>query len=141
MSRARLFLADTAAMLAFFTLLGVLNERLVAGMAWDEVLRARLVGAAAMVLTARPYGLWRDAVLPRLAGRAPGRIRLLLADTATLLAFQVPLYAAILLAGGAEGPEVLRGAAGASVVMLAAGRPYGIWLDLVRRWVGAQAAP
>jgi hypothetical protein len=141
MSRARPFLADTAAMLTFFTLLGVLNERLVAGMAWDEVLRARLIGAAAMVPTARPYGLWRDAALPRLAGREPGRLRLLLADTATLLSFQLPLYAAILLAGGAEAQEVLRGVAGASVVMTASGRPYGLWLDVVRRWAGVRAGP
>lgn len=139
MSRAPLLVADTLAMLSFFTIAGALNERLVAGMAWDEVARSRLIGAAAMLATARPYGIWRDAALRRLAPPEAGRLRLALADTAALLAFQVPVYALIIWLGGAEAGEVLRGSAGAAVVMLASGRPYGLWLDAVRRWVGARS--
>ena len=56
----RAFVADTLALVVFFTLLGALNERYVAGMAWEEVARSRSIGAPLMVLTARPYGLWRD---------------------------------------------------------------------------------
>ena len=55
----RAFLADTPALLAFFTLADLLNERFVAGMDWGDVLAARAIGAPLMVLTARPYGLWR----------------------------------------------------------------------------------
>ena len=130
----RSFLPDTLALLVFFTITGVLNERFVAGMSWGEVATARAIGAPLMVLTARPYGLWRDWVLGRFAGAHRGSR--LLWDTAALVSFQVPIYAAILVAGGAEGREVVQGCLGAAAIMVAAGRLYGMWLDLVRSWFG-----
>ncbi|TNC47697.1 L-alanine exporter AlaE [Rubellimicrobium rubrum] len=130
----RSFLADTLALLVFFTSTGVLNERFVAGMDWDEVARSRGIGAALMVLTARPYGLWRGWVLGRFAGE--GRRSQLVWDTIALVSFQVPIYAAILVAGGAEGAEVVQGCLGVTVIMLVSGRPYGLWLDWVRSCFG-----
>lgn len=138
MPRWRSPLADTLALVSFFTLTGTLNERYIAGMAWDAVAVARLIGAPLMVLTARPYGLWRDAVM-RWAGR-PAGWRATLWDSVALLVFQVPIYAAIIALGGAGGAELLRGLAGACVMFLVLGRPYGIWLDLVRRWFGLAPA-
>ena len=130
----RAFFADTLALLAFFTVTGVLNERFVAGMSWGDVLAARAIGAPLMVLTARPYGLWRDWLVERLAGDTRrGRT---LTDAAALMIFQVPLYALVIWLGGAEGRQVARGCLGAAVLMLALGRPYGLWLDLVRSWFG-----
>ncbi len=130
----RPFLADTLAMLTFFTVTGVLNERFLAGMDWSEVGRARAIGAALMVPTARPYGLWRDWLMGRFAG--PGTLSRSAWDSVALLSFQVPLYALILWAGGAEGDEVLRGCLGVAGIMLLSGRPYGLWLDLMRGWFG-----
>jgi L-alanine exporter len=118
----------------FFTITGVLNERFVAGMDWSEVAKARGIGAPLMVLTARPYSLWRGWVLPKLARES--RSSQLLWDTVSLVSFQVPLYAAILVAGGAEYDEVAQGCVGVTVIMLVAGRPYGLWLDQVRSWFG-----
>lgn len=103
-------------------------------MDWGEVAAARSVGAPLMVLTARPYGLWRDWLLGRFAGA--GRLGRLAWDTAALMSFQVPLYAAILWAGGAEGAEIAQGVLGAAAIMLVAGRPYGLWLDWVRARLG-----
>ena len=125
------FLADTTALVVFFTVTGVLNERFVAGMTWDEVAASRAIGAPLMVLTARPYGLWRDWVMGWERPRSP-----LLRDTVALLSFQLPIYAGIILAGGARGAEVAAGVGGAAVIMLVSGRPYGLWLDRVRRWFG-----
>ncbi|WP_459208360.1 L-alanine exporter AlaE [Pseudomonas sp. MLB6B] len=36
------FIADTTALIVFFTTTGALNERFVAGMSWEQVLHARL---------------------------------------------------------------------------------------------------
>lgn len=126
------FVADTFALVLFFTVLGALNERYVAGLAWEEVGRSRAIGAPLMVLTARPYGLWRDWLLARLAPLLPR----LAADVLALLAFQVPIYAAILWFGGGSGLAILKGAAGFSVLMMVVGRPYGVWLDFVRACFG-----
>ena len=100
-------------------------------MSWSEVAAARGIGAPLVVLTVRPYGLWRDWVMGWEKPSSP-----FLRDTFALLAFQLPIYAAIIFAGGARGPEVAQGVGGAAVIMLIAGRPYGLWLDLVRRWFG-----
>ena len=67
MSRA--FIADTTALILFFTATGTVNERFLAGLEWDQVLHARLLGAALMVPVGRPYGVWRDRVTRDRAAR------------------------------------------------------------------------
>lgn len=132
----RVLIADTTALVPFLTATGVVNERFVAGMEWDEVALARAIGAPLVALTARPYGLWRDAMLARFASGTSASLALW--DTIALLLFQVPIYVAIIAVGGAAGAELLRGALRATAIMLVLvlGRPYGAWLDLVRSWFG-----
>ncbi|WP_245929975.1 L-alanine exporter AlaE [Mangrovibacter plantisponsor] len=48
-SRRRAFIADTTALVLFFTTTGILNERFIAGMTWDQVCHARLIGAVLMI--------------------------------------------------------------------------------------------
>ena len=134
MKDRRPFVADTTALVLFFTTTGILNERFVAGMEWQEVLVSRSIGAPLMVLTARPYGIWRDAVVERFSNGT--RNSLLVWDMFALMTFQVPIYSAIIAMGGAEGSELLRGTLGAAVLMLVLGRPYGVWLDWVRARFG-----
>lgn len=133
-TKTRSFIADTLALVLFFTIASGANERFAAGMDWDEVGTSRLIGAPLMVLTARPYGLWRDWVLRK--ANPGGRWSELLADSLALLAFQLPIYVAIIVAGGAEGGAILRGALGFALLMFVLGRPYGAFLDAVRRLFG-----
>ncbi|VTN11532.1 Protein of uncharacterised function (DUF1144) [Raoultella terrigena] len=51
--RRTAFIADTAALILFFTTTGIINERVIAGMTWEQVLHARLLGAALMVPVAK----------------------------------------------------------------------------------------
>lgn len=127
--RRRAFIADTTALIVFFTVTGLINERFVAGMAWEQVFHARLLGAALMVPVGRPYGLWRDW----LVGYArPGRLSHLLWDSLALVSFQVPIYALIIAVSGASGRGLLFGILGATALMLGLGRPYGAFLNWVR---------
>jgi hypothetical protein len=89
----RSFIADTLALIVFFTFTGILNERFIAGMEWDQVLQARLLGAVLMVPVARPYGLWRDWIMRR---ADETRLSQILWDSTALVSFQVPIYAAII---------------------------------------------
>ncbi|TKJ86974.1 L-alanine exporter AlaE [Pseudomonas koreensis] len=132
-TRRTAFLADTTALILFFTTTGIINERFIAGMTWDQVFHARLLGAALMIPVARPYGLWRDWVMT-LAGQ--GRVSRLLWDSIALVSFQVPIYAAIIAFSGASGEGLVRGTLGAAVMMLVLGRPYGAFLNGVRRLFG-----
>lgn len=128
-NRRGAFIADTLALIVFFTISGVINERFVAGMDWGQVFHARLLGAVLMVPVARPYGIWRDWVM-RFSGG--GRLSKLLWDSLALLSFQVPIYAGIIAFSGASGAGLVRGILGAAVMMLILGRPYGAFLNWVR---------
>lgn len=88
-----------------------------------------------MILTARPYGVWRDWVMLTSGAAGSGQARAFVFDTFALLSFQVPIYAGIIWMGGASGTTLLSGILGAAVIMLVCGRPYGLWLDTVRNWM------
>lgn len=120
-------------MLIFFTAIGVLNERFVASMTWDQIWRARLLGAVLMVPVAYIYGLWRDWLMKRAKPRAVSR---LFWDTVALMSFQVPIYAGIIAVNGASGWDLFLGIGGAAFLMLISGRAYGVFLDRVRRVFG-----
>lgn len=132
-NRRRAFIADTTALILFFTTTGIINERVIAGMSWEQVIHARLLGAVLMVPVARPYGVWRDWVMKH-AGES--RISQLLWDSGALVTFQVPLYAMIIAFSGATGGGLIRGTLGAAVMMLCLGRPYGAFLTWVRKVFG-----
>lgn len=134
-----MFVADSIAMTIFFTIIGILNERFIAGMGWPEVLAARSIGAPLMILTARGYGIWRDAIMKMSGAILRGGYYAALFDTLALLSFNIPIYAAILHMGGASLDEVLNGSMGTVVILLVAGRPYGLWLDFVRQKFGVPA--
>jgi len=129
----RSFIADTLALIVFFTFTGILNERFVAGMEWDQVLQARLLGAVLMVPVARPYGLWRDWIMRR---ADETRLSQILWDSTALVSFQVPIYAAIIAFSGATGGGLVRGTIGAAIMMLVLGRPYGAFLNWMRSLFG-----
>ena len=131
--RRRTFIADTVALILFFTATGIINERFVAGMAWEQVFHARLLGAILMVPAGRPYGIWRDWIMQR---ARPDRISQLIWDSLALVSFQVPIYAAIIAVSGASGQGLFLGVLGATIMMLALGRPYGAFLNWVRAWFG-----
>ncbi|MYZ44979.1 L-alanine exporter AlaE [Schauerella aestuarii] len=129
----RAFIADTSALIIFFTTTGIINERFIVGMTWEQVLHARLLGAALMIPVGRPYGVWRDFLMRR---AKPNRMSQLLYDSLALVSFQVPIYAAIIAISGASGRGLLLGVLSAAVMMLVLGRPYGAFLNAVRRLFG-----
>ncbi len=129
----RAFIADTTALILFFTTTGIINERFIAGMTWEQVFHARLLGAILMVPVGRPYGIWRDWLMQR---ARPDRLSQLLWDSLALVSFQVPIYAAIIAISGASGRGLLLGVLGATIMMLALGRPYGAFLNRVRALFG-----
>lgn len=129
----RAFIADTLALILFFTTTGIVNERFLAGMAWEQVMHARLLGAVLMVPVGRPYGIWRDWVMQR---ARPSRLSQMLWDSFALVSFQVPIYVAIIAVSGASGRGLLLGTLGATGIMLVCGRPYGAFLGWIRSLFG-----
>src|SRR4028119_105913 len=129
----RAFIADTTALILFFTTTGIITERFIARVSGGQVFHARLLGAVLMVPVGRPYGIWRDWLMRR---ARPDRLSQLLWDSLALVSFQVPIYAAVIAVSGAPGRRRVAGVLGATIMMLALGRPYGAFLNRVRALFG-----
>ena len=127
---------DSLAALVFFTAAATLSERFVAGMDWGQVAVSRAVAAPVMLLTGRPYGMWRDAVLRRLGAARRAAAGRAAVDVAAFTTFQVPVYAGILALAGASPAQALAVLSSAAMLMLALSRPYGLFLDAARRLAG-----
>ncbi|WP_425341026.1 L-alanine exporter AlaE [Agrobacterium larrymoorei] len=127
------YAADTLALILFFTTTGIINERFIAGMTWEQVLHARLIGGLLMVPIGRPYGMWRDWMMSH---AKETRSSQLLWDSLALMSFQVPIYAAIIAFSGASGDGLIRGILGAAAMMILLGRPYGAFLNWIRHLFG-----
>ena len=129
----RRYLADTSALIVFSTVAGVFVELVVARLTVEQCLRARLTAVPIILVTGRPYGLYRDWVW-RLA-RADGgdAARRLIADTTAFVSFQLPVYWAVLLIVDATFWQIAAASVTATIVLLVTGRPYGALLDVFRR--------
>lgn len=132
------FLVDTTTTIVFFTLIAAFSELIVVGMDPQQVLVTRAITVPVMVLTGRPYGLWRDWIIGFV--ETCGRTMRLVVDTIAFLTFQVPVYVVTLLVVGADVSEIVMATASATMFMLIIGRPFGLCLDVIRRWSGTASA-
>jgi len=128
------FLVDTLATVVFFTVVAAIAELVVVGLEPSQVLVARLFMVPVMVATGRPYGMWRDWVFGRL--RPQSRMAKVVVDTMSFISFQMPVYMVSLAIVGATAAEMLAAAAAAIVGMMLASRPFGIFLEMVRKRAG-----
>lgn len=132
----RKFLADITASIIFFTIAAALSELLIVRLTVEQVIDARLAALPLMVLAARPYGWYRDRIFETFEVMRRGRIAQAAIDTLTFISFQLPVYAAILWWVGATVPQILIACASTIVLMAISARPFGLFLDLVRRLFG-----
>lgn len=128
----RRFLVDTFATITFFTTLAALAELFVARMDPDEVLTTRLVMIPMMVLTGRPYGAWRDWFFEKIRPTVSWSRTII--DGAAFMSFQLPIYAVTLAIAGADLQEIVTLLGLTSLLMLAVSRPFGLFLESLRRW-------
>ena len=131
------YLVDTLGTVVFFTIVAGLSELLIAGLAPQQVLIARAITIPVMVLTARPYGMWRDWVFGRFVPVRP--VARIVIDILAFLTFQVPVYVATLIVSGATLAEVFAAVSAAIVFMVLLSRPFGLYLEWLRRVAGTTA--
>jgi hypothetical protein len=125
------FLVDTIATIGFFTVVVASVEFLIVGLEPKQVLITRLFMVPVMVATGRPYGLWRDWVFARVRPRR--RIGKAFVDVGAFISFQLPVYLASLAFVGATVDEILIAAGTATLGMSILSRPFGVFLELVRK--------
>jgi hypothetical protein len=124
-------------LLVFSTLAALFTEIVIAGLSLSQSAHARVIAVPVIIVTARPYGVYRDWVLMLFRADGAGqRLRRLMADTAAFLSFQLPIYWMILALAGVDPRQIAVSSAGATVAICISGRPYGVLLDLFRRLFG-----
>ena len=99
----------------------------------SQSIRIRLAAIPLMLITGRPYGLYRDKLFELFANQPVTQLRSLLIDSGANITFQVPLYLGLLTWGGASPQQML--VAGTSIVIIAStsGRPCGVFLSYCRK--------
>ena len=129
-------LIDTMATIVFFTVLAGLSELLIAGLTLEQVLLTRLITIPVMIITGRPYGLYRDWVV---AFGQSFRMPDFVLDILAFLSFQVPVYVTTLLIAGANWNEVATAVGSALLLMALISRPFGLFLEFARRLANVPA--
>ena len=132
------YFIDTAATITFFTVIAALSELLIAGMNPTQVLIARLIMMPVMMVTARPYGLWRDWFFSKT--RPQRWLTNVVGDIIVFITFQVPVYVATLALAGANPSEIAAAVSASIVFMILLSRPFGIYLEAVRNWASTSVS-
>jgi hypothetical protein len=114
-----------------------MSELFIAGMEPKQVLTARLIMVPVMMVTSRPYGLWRDWFFARFQPRR--WITNVASDIFAFVTFQVPVYVATLVIAGATMSEIAAAVSAAIVFMILLSRPFGLYLEALRNWAGTSA--
>ena len=127
----RNLLADTFAMVTFSFCIGMAVEIFIGGLSFSQSLHSRTVGCFANIITARPYGLWRDFIFKHCRWDIP--FSETIADTIAFVGFQIPLYICILTIAGADLQQIIKSTISIFGVTLISGRPYGVYLSFIRR--------
>ncbi len=127
-------LVDTSVTILFFTAVASFTELVIAGMALETVLLTRLIMMPVMILTGRPYGLYRDWWMMCVPNGSTS-VRTMI-DIVAFLSFQVPVYVATLLFAGARWSEIVTAVSSAFILMVLVSRPFGLVLDFARRKAG-----
>jgi len=128
------YFVDTTATVVFFTIVAAASELFVAGMDPKQVLTARLIMIPVMMITARPYGLWRDWFFSKF--RPQRWMASVACDIGAFLTFQVPVYVFTLVVAGANASEIGAAVSAAVVSMVLLSRPFGVYLEVLRGWAG-----
>ena len=135
--RLKAFWVDVFVMNTFSYVVAAPLELWIAGMSWQAHLQARLIGLLINSIIGRPYGLWREFLVARTGlTEASSGSKKYAVETLIFLSFQLPVYVTILAISGADWDGIVHAAGTACLIAGFLGRPYGIYLDFVRRKVG-----
>lgn len=101
---------------------------------------ARITAIPFMILTARPYGIYRDWAFNILDAESRSRIARAALEVRTFVSFQLPVYSTILFHVGATLSQIVVACGTTVFLMVIVAPPYGLFLDLIRRLLGISSS-
>ena len=126
--------ADTFAMVVFCFVSGMIIEVFVSGMSFERSLASRLVSIPVNIAIALPYGLFRDWALRQGARVSQSSFMKNISDLIAYVAFQSPVYVAILVVVGASTDQIVTAVSINAAISCGMGVLYGYFLDVCRKW-------
>ncbi|MRI34721.1 L-alanine exporter AlaE [Endozoicomonas sp. OPT23] len=134
MSIKRETLADTFAMISFAFIIGMMVEVFVAGLSFHQSLQSRLLSIPVNLITARPYGIYRDWLMAFSQCFPNKFLGETLMDILAFISFQLPLYAALIASTGASKEQIITACIGQIGSMVVMARPFGMYIQTCRNW-------
>jgi len=131
------FIVDTSAMISSSIVMGMANEMLIADMDLEQSLKSRAISLIPNILFGGIYGKYRDWMLKKFKTSEESHwLKKSTADIIAFTSFQGPLYAGILTFAGADSKQIATAVASFVVISPFLGRPYGLYLDWLRKLSG-----
>lgn len=123
-------------MVIFSFVTGMVIELFIAKMDIVQSFTSRITAIPLNIVTARPYGLYRDFIVKLVNPKQ--RIIKGFVDILIFVSFQVPVYIFVLLVAGADLDQIIKACSSVTIFFLVLGRPYGLFLDFLRKLLKAK---
>ncbi|HYC83178.1 MAG TPA: L-alanine exporter AlaE [Candidatus Paceibacterota bacterium] len=127
------FLIDTLALNVFIIFTAFFVEVVFSGIAWSIFWKGRLIMIIPNTIVVDPYNRTRIWIGERLEGWRSEKMRQIVRDTVTFVIYRVPLVFLVLSFLGAPRKEIISACVFATLISGFTGRPYGMFLDWMRR--------
>jgi hypothetical protein len=127
------FFVDMFALNIFIIFSAFLVEVVFSGIPWNIFWKGRLVMIIPNIITVEPYNRTRLWIGKKLGIWKSARLHQIVRDTIVFLLYRVPLVFIVLTLLGASKEKVISACIAATLISGFTGRPYGIFLDWMRR--------
>ncbi len=127
------FLVDILALNIFIVFTAFFVEVVFSGISWTIFWKGRVVMVIPNIITAEPYNLTRGWIGEKLKNVPSLRWRQIFRDTLVFILYRVPLVFIVLSVLGAPMTKVVSACLVATLISGFTGRPYGIFLDWIRK--------
>ncbi len=132
---------DTSSSVTFNTPVGMTDEVLLGNLSFNQSLHVREASALISMVTARPYGVFRDFVFRRLkTDEDSSLIRKAFTNATASVLFGTPIYAATLLANGTDRRQLVTSLAVGILSSPITSMVSGTYYDKVRKLFGLRPA-
>lgn len=127
------FLVDTLALNIFIILSAFFVEVVFSAIPWSIFWRGRLIMIIPNIITVEPYNLTRAWIGQKLGAWKSDRAHQIIRDSIVFIIYRVPLVFLVLTFLGTPIHKVVSACIVATLISGFTGRPYGIFLDWMRK--------
>jgi hypothetical protein len=127
------FFVDALALNLFVILTAFMVEVVFSGIAFHIFLQGRLIIIIPNMIVVTPYNITRKWIGFKIRKWKSDRLHQITRDTIVFIIYRVPLLFLVLVFLGAPTSNVIKSCVVATLISGFTGRPYGIFLDWMRR--------